>query len=114
MDGKKVMDVGQAKAIIPIKKGTHSIVVYPINSEKIEQNIISGKINGIGTFEVDLSALGIGKNELTFGKASDHPGHDAVLSHTHTLRAAEAALQTILDLVAVCLCVLTPFQAHLP
>ena len=71
MDGKKVMDVGQAKAIIPIKKGTHSIVVYPINSEKIEQNIISGKINGIGTFEVDLSALGIGKNELTFGKASD-------------------------------------------
>lgn len=71
VDGKKVMDVAQAKAIIPIKKGTHSIVVYPINAEKIAQNIISGKIAGIGTFEVDLSALGIGKNELTFGRASE-------------------------------------------
>lgn len=71
MDGKKVMDVGQAKAIIPVKKGTHTILVYPTNSDRADKKTISANIDGVGSIGIDLSSLGIGGQDLTFGEASE-------------------------------------------
>ena len=71
MDGKKVMDVGQAKAIASIKKGTHTILVYPTNSDKADKKAISASIDGVGSIGIDLSSLGIGGQDLTFGNASE-------------------------------------------
>ena len=71
MDGKRILDVGEAKAIISIKKGTHTIIIYPTYSNKADNNIVSANIDGVGTFGLDLSSLGIGGQDLSFGNASE-------------------------------------------
>lgn len=75
MDGKRIMDVGQSEAIIPVKKGTHTILVYPVISEKTDNNKIAGNINAMGSlgldFSLDLSSLGIGNQDLIYGNVSN-------------------------------------------
>ena len=78
MDGKKVDDVIVNNAVIPVKDGSHSIIVYPINESKkadtkLELGIGSDiKIFGglQGSIGIDLATLGLDPQKLTAGNPS--------------------------------------------
>ena len=82
MDGKSVADVIVQNAVIPIEKGTHTLLVYPINESAAVNTTIDLSINaetpklagqGInvgGSIGFDLAALGLDHKNLTAGTPS--------------------------------------------
>lgn len=73
MDGKSVTDVIVSNAVIDITKGTHTILVYPINEAKSADTKINiGSDNALigGNLEVDLAILGLDPKNLTAGSPS--------------------------------------------
>jgi len=74
MDGKSVANVIVSNAVLPIKAGTHTISVYPINEAKsadtkVEIGIEGNNIIG-GNLNLDLAALGLDPKNLTAGTPS--------------------------------------------
>ena len=70
MDGASVADVIVNSAVIPVKKGSHSIAVYPINETKAADTKIDVGIEVIGSLEMDLGALGLDPKKLSAGNPS--------------------------------------------
>ena len=50
---------------------------------------------------------------LALGKVSNGPGYNTVLGYANALRAAEVALEAVLDLVACGFGILRPLDSHL-
>ena len=74
VDGGKVADVMINHHIINVGKGTHSVVVYPINEirgadTKLDLNVNTEKVGG--GISLDLAALGIDPKRLTAGYPSE-------------------------------------------
>lgn len=74
VDGKRVSDVSVAHDVLTLKKGTHTIVVYPIYEVRetdgnIDVNIGAGKISG--GVQLDLKALGLDPKRLVDGTPSE-------------------------------------------
>lgn len=81
MDGKSVSSVIVSSAIVDLKKGTHTLNVYPINESsavdtKIDLSINAGpsfagqSIDVGGSIGFDLAALGLDHKNLTAGTPS--------------------------------------------
>lgn len=74
MDGRSVANVIVSNAVIDVKKGTHTILVYPINEAKaadtkVDIGVGSNSFIG-GNLEVDLALLGLDPKNLSAGAAS--------------------------------------------
>ena len=73
MDGKSVADVIVNNAVISVKDGTHSILVYPINEAKSADTKIELGLNASvigGSIGLDLAALGLDPKKMTAGDPS--------------------------------------------
>ena len=74
VDGKNVNTVIVNNAVIPIKKGTHSINVYPISEGRYSDSKVNVGIDiaGIsGSLDFDLASLGLDAKNLVAGQSSD-------------------------------------------
>ncbi len=77
MDGASVANVIVTNAVIPIKRGTHNICVYPINESKSADTAMNigfdmgNKSIFEGSLGFDLATLGLDPKKLTAGTASD-------------------------------------------
>lgn len=74
VDGNKVADVIVNHYIISVEKGTHSIIVYPINEirdadTKVDLNV-EAKVIG-GGISIDLASLGLDPKRLAAGNPSE-------------------------------------------
>lgn len=74
VDGNKVADVIVNHHIISVEKGTHSIIVYPINEirdadTKVDLNV-EAKVIG-GGISIDLASLGLDPKRLAAGNPSE-------------------------------------------
>ena len=69
MDGESVANVIVSNAVIDIKKGTHTISVYPVNEAKAADTKLNLTLIG-QTVDVDLAILGLDPQNLTAGTSS--------------------------------------------
>ena len=69
MDGKSVTSVIVNNAVIPVKKGTHSICIYPISEAKEADTRVSLNVSVID-LDLDLAALGLDSKNLSAGTPS--------------------------------------------
>lgn len=73
MDGKSVANVIVNNAVIDIKKGTHTVYVYPVNEAKTVDTKIDISLEAVGigsSLGIDLAALGLDAKNLTAGTPS--------------------------------------------
>lgn len=73
MDGENITSVIVNHAIIPVKTGTHSILVYPISESKNADTRIELGLNAQiigGSIGLDLAALGLDPKKLMAGNPS--------------------------------------------
>ena len=74
MDGSAVANVIVNNAVISIKKGSHSITIYPVNETKnVDTKVdlqIDAKIIG-GSLGIDLASLGLDPKKLAAGTPSE-------------------------------------------
>ena len=74
MDGKSVANVIVNNAVIDVKKGTHTIQVYPISEAKAADTKVNLGLEGAsvigGSIDVDLAMLGLDPKNLTAGSPS--------------------------------------------
>lgn len=83
VDGNKVADVIVNHHVINVEKGTHSIIVYPINEireadTKIDLNL-EAKVIG-GGVSIDLASLGLDPKRLAAGTPSEKFSFDYIPS----------------------------------
>lgn len=72
LDGSSVASVVVNNAVIDIKKGTHTILVYPIVEDKAANTTLEVDFDIIGaSLDVDLAMLGIDPKSLTAGTPSE-------------------------------------------
>lgn len=73
MDGESVASVVVNHAVIPVKAGTHSFVVYPISESKSADTKVELGLNATvigGSIGLDLAALGLDPKKLVAGDPS--------------------------------------------
>lgn len=73
MDGESVASVIVNSAVIDVKKGTHSIAVYPISEAKAADTKVDFSLNASivgGSIGIDLAALGLDPKNLAAGTPS--------------------------------------------
>ncbi len=80
VDGNKTADVIVNHHVINVEKGTHSVVVYPINEirdvdTKLDINLEANEIGG-GGISLDLAAVGLDPKRLTAGYPSEKLSFD--------------------------------------
>lgn len=74
MDGKAVASVIVSNAVISVKKGSHTISIYPITETKSADTKVDVQINSVifsGGLEIDLASLGLDPKKLSAGTPSD-------------------------------------------
>ena len=101
MDGKSVADVIVNNAVIPVKKGTHNILVYPISESKsadtkldLGLNIGGDSIGLGGNLGLDLGALGLDPKKLAAGNPSEPLHIDYTADPIYNASPEELAAET--------------------
>ena len=111
LDGKSVASVSVQNAVIPIKKGSHLIVVYPIYEVKsadtrldlavklegLEEVKYIGNLNGGLDIGIDLAALGLDPKELTYGMPSESLNIDYTVDPIFNAAPEKLAAETDQD-----------------
>ena len=75
MDGERVAESSVNNILIPVSKGTHTIIVYPVTVMNPDDEKTGFSIEGFGGIGInlsgiDLSALGISQKDLIYGNPS--------------------------------------------
>lgn len=98
MDGASVASVIVNNAIIPLKKGTHSILVYPINEAKSADTKLELGLDAVGgKLGFDLAVLGIDPKKLATGNPSDPLHIDYTINPIFNASPDKLAAETDFD-----------------